>query len=90
MVYDIQIRPDRQTLYWSATWPKEVEQLARQFLYNPYKVKIFRNFVEVYYLVLVFLHFDISAVADNEGRFSLTENDYNVNLVQTSVSFCNF
>lgn len=35
----IQIRPDRQTLYWSATWPKEVEQLARQFLYNPYKVK---------------------------------------------------
>ncbi|KAA3479258.1 hypothetical protein Golax_021105 [Gossypium laxum] len=36
----MQIRPDRQTLYWSATWPKEVEQLARQFLYNPYKVII--------------------------------------------------
>ncbi|KAJ3701416.1 hypothetical protein LUZ61_005121 [Rhynchospora tenuis] len=35
-----QIRPDRQTLYWSATWPKEVEQLARTFLYNPYKVII--------------------------------------------------
>ncbi|XP_031472761.1 DEAD-box ATP-dependent RNA helicase 20 [Nymphaea colorata] len=35
-----QIRPDRQTLYWSATWPKEVEQLARQFLYNAYKVVI--------------------------------------------------
>ncbi|KAG6669184.1 hypothetical protein I3843_01G217300 [Carya illinoinensis] len=35
-----QIRPDRQTLYWSATLPKEVEQLARQFLYNPYKVII--------------------------------------------------
>lgn len=35
----LQIRPDRQTLYWSATWPKEVEQLARSFLYNPYKVK---------------------------------------------------
>ncbi|KAF6152231.1 hypothetical protein GIB67_005885 [Kingdonia uniflora] len=35
-----QIRPDRQTLYWSATWPKEVEQLARQSLYNPYKVII--------------------------------------------------
>ena len=26
-----QIRPDRQTLYWSATWPREVENLARQF-----------------------------------------------------------
>ena len=24
-----QIRPDRQTLYWSATWPKEVQALAR-------------------------------------------------------------
>ncbi|KAK1436887.1 hypothetical protein QVD17_02671 [Tagetes erecta] len=35
-----QIRPDRQTLYWSATWPKEVEHLARQLLYNPYKVVI--------------------------------------------------
>eukprot|EP00268_Persea_americana_P021922 TRINITY_DN2180_c0_g1_i10.p1 TRINITY_DN2180_c0_g1~~TRINITY_DN2180_c0_g1_i10.p1 ORF type:complete len:506 (-),score=78.75 TRINITY_DN2180_c0_g1_i10:498-2015(-) len=35
-----QIRPDRQTLYWSATWPKEVEELARRFLYNPYKVVI--------------------------------------------------
>ncbi|PHU23814.1 DEAD-box ATP-dependent RNA helicase 30 [Capsicum chinense] len=36
----LQIRPDRQTLYWSATWPKEVETLARQFLRNPYKVII--------------------------------------------------
>ena len=24
-----QIRPDRQTLLWSATWPKEVQKLAR-------------------------------------------------------------
>ena len=24
-----QIRPDRQTLYWSATWPREVQALAR-------------------------------------------------------------
>ncbi|KAG9156542.1 hypothetical protein Leryth_006544 [Lithospermum erythrorhizon] len=35
-----QTRPDRQTLYWSATWPREVEKLARQFLQNPYKVII--------------------------------------------------
>jgi len=27
-----QIRPDRQTLMWSATWPKEVKALAREFL----------------------------------------------------------
>ncbi|KAJ4974510.1 hypothetical protein NE237_007684 [Protea cynaroides] len=34
------IRPDRQTLYWSATWPREVEALAKQFLRNPYEVII--------------------------------------------------
>ncbi|XP_067928273.1 uncharacterized protein [Watersipora subatra] len=27
-----QIRPDRQTLMWSATWPKEVQTLGREFL----------------------------------------------------------
>ncbi len=27
-----QIRPDRQTLMWSATWPKEVQRLAHDFL----------------------------------------------------------
>jgi len=27
-----QVRPDRQTLMWSATWPKEVRQLAEEFL----------------------------------------------------------
>merc|ERR1739842_110981 len=29
-----QIRPDRQVLMWSATWPKEVRQLAEDFLVN--------------------------------------------------------
>lgn len=33
-----QIRPDRQTLMWSATWPKEVEQLAADFLRDPIKI----------------------------------------------------
>ena len=27
-----QIRPDRQTLMWSATWPREVQKLAAEFL----------------------------------------------------------
>ena len=27
-----QIRPDRQTLMWSATWPKEVQKMANDFL----------------------------------------------------------
>eukprot|EP00611_Tribonema_gayanum_P025751 TRINITY_DN595_c0_g1_i2.p1 TRINITY_DN595_c0_g1~~TRINITY_DN595_c0_g1_i2.p1 ORF type:complete len:278 (+),score=118.03 TRINITY_DN595_c0_g1_i2:1090-1923(+) len=35
-----QIRPDRQTLMWSATWPKEVQALARDFLTNYYQVTV--------------------------------------------------
>jgi len=35
-----QIRPDRQTLLFSATWPREVEQLARDFSHNPIQVNI--------------------------------------------------
>jgi len=35
-----QIRPDRQTLLWSATWPKEVQQLAKDFLINAYEVHV--------------------------------------------------
>jgi len=35
-----QIRPDRQTLMWSATWPREVQGLARDFLRDYYQVNI--------------------------------------------------
>ncbi|ODV88884.1 hypothetical protein CANCADRAFT_28219 [Tortispora caseinolytica NRRL Y-17796] len=35
-----QIRPDRQTLMWSATWPKEVRNLARDFLTDYIQVNI--------------------------------------------------
>ena len=35
-----QIRPERQTLMWSATWPKRVQELANQFLKNPIRIKI--------------------------------------------------
>ena len=35
-----QIRPDRQTLMWSATWPKEVQQLARDYLKEAIQVNI--------------------------------------------------
>ncbi|TGZ77468.1 ATP-dependent RNA helicase DBP2 [Ascodesmis nigricans] len=35
-----QIRPDRQTCMWSATWPKEVRQLAQDFLNDYIQVNI--------------------------------------------------
>ncbi|CAB3365153.1 Hypothetical predicted protein [Cloeon dipterum] len=35
-----QIRPDRQTLMWSATWPKEVKNLAEEFLTDYIQINI--------------------------------------------------
>ena len=35
-----QIRPDRQTLMWSATWPKEVQELASKFLKSTINITI--------------------------------------------------
>lgn len=35
-----QIRPDRQVLMWSATWPKEVRNLAEEFLNNYIQINI--------------------------------------------------
>jgi len=35
-----QIRPDRQTLMWSATWPKEVQRLAHDYLKDFIQVNI--------------------------------------------------
>jgi len=35
-----QIRPDRQTLMWSATWPREIQGLARDFLKSHVKIKV--------------------------------------------------
>lgn len=35
-----QIRPDRQVLMWSATWPKEVQVLADDYLHDYYQVTV--------------------------------------------------
>ncbi|KAJ9465085.1 ATP-dependent RNA helicase DBP2 [Diplonema papillatum] len=35
-----QIRPDRQTLLWSATWPREVQSLARDFLRDWVQIQV--------------------------------------------------
>jgi len=35
-----QVRPDRQTLMWSATWPKEVRSLAEDFLKDSIQINV--------------------------------------------------
>ncbi|XP_071733501.1 DEAD-box ATP-dependent RNA helicase 20-like [Rutidosis leptorrhynchoides] len=64
-----QIRPDRQTLYWSATWPKEVELLARQLLYNPYKVVIGSSNLKANHSI----HQHVDIVTENQKFNKLTK-----------------
>jgi len=35
-----QLRPDRQTLMWSATWPFKVQALAREFFNEPITIHV--------------------------------------------------
>lgn len=37
---DSYFQPDRQTLMWSATWPKEVRKLAEDFLKDPIQLNV--------------------------------------------------
>jgi len=41
-----QIRPDRQTLCWSATWPREVQAIARDFCQNE-PIQVFVGSMEI-------------------------------------------
>lgn len=34
------LQPDRQTLMWSATWPKEVRNLAEEFLTDYIQINV--------------------------------------------------
>jgi len=34
------VRPDRQVLMWSATWPKEIQHIARRYMSKPFRVQI--------------------------------------------------
>lgn len=34
------VRPDKQVLMWSATWPKEIQSIAHKYMDNPIRVQI--------------------------------------------------
>ena len=48
------VRPDRQMLMWSATWPKEVEELAQDF-FGENKVVLFCNDVQYISCLFTFI-----------------------------------
>ncbi|XP_013380174.1 ATP-dependent RNA helicase dbp2-like isoform X2 [Lingula anatina] len=62
-----QIRPDRQVLMWSATWPKEVRSLAEEFLQEYVQINVGALQLSANHNILQI----IDVCADNEKDFKL-------------------
>jgi ATP-dependent RNA helicase DDX5/DBP2 len=65
-----QIRPDRQTLMWSATWPKEVRQLANDFLNDFIQVNVGSMDLSANHRI----HQIVEVVSDFEKRDRMTKH----------------
>lgn len=64
-----QIRPDRQTLMWSATWPKDVRKLAEDFLKEYIQLNIGALQLSANHNILQI----IDVCDENEKEFKLTK-----------------
>jgi len=61
-----QIRPDRQTLMWSATWPKEVQRLAHEFLDDYKQINVGSLSLSANHNILQVV--DVCAEHEKEGK----------------------
>mmetsp|Transcript_7609 Transcript_7609/g.17475 ORF Transcript_7609/g.17475 Transcript_7609/m.17475 type:complete len:485 (+) Transcript_7609:114-1568(+) len=62
-----QIRPDRQTLMWSATWPKEIQSLARDICReNPVHINVGANELRTAHTIRQFV--EVVQEGDKRGR----------------------
>jgi ATP-dependent RNA helicase DDX5/DBP2 len=62
------VRPDRQTLMFSATWPREVEKLARTYLEHHVKVQV-NNASQLTANTSIEQHFEVTNEAEKHGRY---------------------
>lgn len=79
-----QIRPDRQTLMWSATWPKEVQRMASDFLRDAYEVRIIISTLShsASYLCVLLVCFITSCYQVHVGSMDLRANVMITQLVE--------
>uniref|UniRef100_A0A6G3MEV5 RNA helicase n=1 Tax=Henneguya salminicola TaxID=69463 RepID=A0A6G3MEV5_HENSL len=68
-----QIRPDRQTLMYSATWPKDVQNLASAFLTNPIQVNIGKLTLQASHQIQQIIHVCMEAEKSQKLRDLLHE-----------------
>jgi len=64
-----QVRPDRQTLMWSATWPKEVRALADDFLKDHIQINVGSAMLSANHNILQII--DVCAEHEKENKLRL-------------------
>jgi len=70
-----QIRPDRQVLMWSATWPREIQALARDFTKDPIQVTIGSSELSA--------NSDVSQI---KNTFTHTHTDVDIDMAETKTN----
>ncbi|CAL4066329.1 unnamed protein product [Meganyctiphanes norvegica] len=68
-----QIRPDRQVLMWSATWPKEVRNLAEEFLKDFVQLNVGSLSISANHSILQIVDVCLEREKDDKLRHLLTE-----------------
>jgi len=81
-----QIRPDRQTLMWSATWPREVRKLAEDFLKDYIQLNVGSMNLSANHNILQII--DICREYEKEDKLMKLLNEMAQEKTQKTIVFC--
>lgn len=81
-----QIRPDRQTLMWSATWPKEVRKLAGDFLQSFVHLTVGSTNLSANHNILQIV--DVCDDRDKEDKLMKLLNEMHQQNTEKTIVFC--
>jgi len=81
-----QIRPDRQTLMWSATWPREVRKLAEDFLRDPVQLNVGSAELSANHNILQIV--DMCQEYEKEDKIMKLMNEMSQHKTERTIVFC--
>merc|ERR1719431_469391 len=81
-----QIRPDRQTLMWSATWPKEVRKLAGDFLRDYIQLTVGSQELSANHNILQIV--DVCTEGEKEEKLMRLLNEMSQSKTEKTIIFC--
>jgi len=81
-----QIRPDRQTLMWSATWPREVRKLAEDFQTSPIQLNVGSQDLAANHNILQIV--DVCQEYEKEEKMMKLLNEMSQHKTEKTIVFC--